>query len=421
MNEMLLQFIWQFSLFQPTGLFSTQGEQITIIFPGKKNTDAGPDFSEARIKIGNTTLVGNIELHVRNSDWLKHGHDNDQAYHNLILHVVYENDVAHSSFSFPTLELKNAITPNTIAQYQNLIGNLQPIACNGQLQNVKSITWEGWLHSLLAERWEEKLIDWKAQLQQSAGDWSLLFYWRMAMNFGFKTNAVPFLLLAQSIPLNTLSKHKEKLLQIEALLFGQAGMLNADFKDEYPNQLKAEYQYLRKKYKLQPISAHLWKFLRLRPANFPTIRIAQFASLVHRSLHLFSKMIESFSYQEMTELLDVHASDYWQTHFRLDDEQSKKAIKNLGKTSVGNIIINTIAPVKFLYAQYQGKESEQEAALQLLQSIMPEQNNIIMHWDVAGKTAENALHSQAMIQLFHRYCEPKKCLHCTVGLSLMKQ
>ena len=231
MNEMLLQFIWQYSLFQPSGLFTIEGEPITIIFPGKRNTDAGPDFSEARIKIGNTTLVGNIEIHVRSSDWLKHKHSNNKAYENLILHVVYENDTDELSFSFPTLELSNAISLNVLTQYQNLVGNLQPIACSGQLHKVKAITWEGWLHRLLAERWEEKLSDWEEQLNQSAGDWSLLFYWRMAMNFGFKTNAIPFLLLAQSIPHGILSKHKEKLFQIEALLFGQAGMLASDFKD----------------------------------------------------------------------------------------------------------------------------------------------------------------------------------------------
>ena len=211
-----------------------------------------------------------------------------------------------------------------------------------------------------------------------------------------------------------------KLFQVEALLFGQAGMLEEIFVDEYPNQLKSEYHYLRKKYNIQTISCHLWKFLRLRPANFPTIRIAQFAALVHNSLHLFSKMIETYSYKEIAELLDVHASEYWKTHFRFDDEGSKKAIKNLGKTSVDNIIINTIAPVKFLYAQYHGKDTEQEASIQLLQSIKSEKNKIITTWNLAGKQAENALQSQAMIQLFHRYCEPKKCLNCSVGLSLLK-
>jgi hypothetical protein len=420
MNEVLLQFIWQYGLFRPSGLRTTEGEEVTVVFSGKKNRDAGPDFTEARIKMGNMMLVGNVELHVCSSDWAKHGHDGDKAYHNLILHVVYEHDAKELPHKFATLELKDAIGREIIDAYEHLVGDKKTIACEGSLKEVKSIVWEGWLERLIAERWEEKLGEWEEQLKQSAGDWSLLFYWRLAMNFGFKTNGVAFLLLAQSIPLNVLSKHKDKLFQIEAILFGQAGMLEEEYEDEFPKRLKEEYQYLRKKYSLQPIGEHLWKFLRLRPANFPTIRIAQFAGLVHRSLHLFSKVIESYSYKEIADLLDIHASEYWETHFCFDDEPSKKAVKNLGKTSIENIIINTIAPVKFLYAQHQGKVQEQEAAIQLLQSIGAEKNNIITQWEQAGQKANNALQTQAMIQLYNRYCTQKKCLSCTIGLALLR-
>jgi len=243
----------------------------------------------------------------------------------------------------------------------------------------------------------------------------------MAASFGFKTNATPFLMLAQSIPLNVLAKHRKDLLQIEALLFGQAGFLDGDIKEAYPLQLQKEYDYLQKKYKLTPIPVHLWKFLRMRPANFPTVRIAQFAALIHRSVHLFSKLIETASIKEITPLLDVTASEYWKTHFRFDEVQKTPSDKHLGTSSIHNIIINTITPVKFLYAQSQGTATQQEAALQLLESIPAEKNKILTLWNDTGWLSESAAQSQALIQLYNNYCSSKRCLECSIGLSILKQ
>lgn len=420
MNEMLLQFIWQYSLYNPVGLKTANGEGVTIVHPGTHNHNAGPDFENAKIKIGNTTLVGNLEIHIKASDWRKHKHDDDKAYQNIILHVVYDDDEQSLHHQFPKIELKKHIPAYILERYTNLIQTTQPIPCAHQLANVNNIVKESWLNRLLAERWEEKLFEWKDLLEQTKGDWRNLLYWRLAANFGFKVNATPFLMLAISLPVNILAKHKDNLLQIEALMFGQAGMLDKDFVDDYPNDLKNEYLFLKQKYQLTPIPAHLWKFLRMRPPNFPTIRIAQFAALVHKSLHLFSKVIEAISLKEIHQLLTVTASDYWSAHYRFDEFQRRIYRKSLGTDSIDNIIINTIAPVQFLYAHFQGKVIEQQKAIDLLSTVNAENNKFITLWEENKWTPKNALQSQALLQLFHHYCTHKKCLDCAIGLNIIK-
>ncbi len=419
MNEALFQFIWQYSLYNLIGLHTAEGEPLTVIYPGKLNKDAGPDFLEAKIKVGSTTLVGNVELHIKTSDWLKHGHQRDAAYKNLALHVVYENDIPNVADNTPVLVLRDHIPQHIITKYSGLMLAPQKLPCAGQHTNVKDITKEGWLSRLLAERWEQKLADWNVLLENSAEDWRNLLYWRMAANFGFKTNATPFLMLAQSLPLNVLAKHKD-LEQVEALLFGQAGMMDDDFTDDYPRELQREYDYLRKKYQLRPVTKHLWKFLRMRPANFPTIRIAQFAALLHKSVHLFSQIIETHSVKEIEPLLDVTASSYWDNHFQFDVAQKQAAPKSLGKTSIQNIIINTIAPIQFLYAAKQGTHTLQEQSLQLLETVPAEKNNITQLWDANGWKAGNAAQSQAQLQLYNNYCSNKRCLECTIGLNIIR-
>ena len=421
MTEALFQFIWLHSLYKVTDLVLTTGETIIVIHPGTINKDAGPDFLEARIKIGNTVLVGNIELHLKSSDWIKHGHQNDPAYQNLILHVVFENDADNAAANTPLLELKEHIAPPVINYYEGLVGAVNKLPCGQQHQVVRDITKEGWLSRLLAERWEQKLSDWNILLENSAEDWRNLLYWRMAANFGFRTNATPFMLLARSVSLNILGKHREQLFQIEAILFGQAGMLGADFTDSYPRALQKEFDFLRRKYQLKPIPAHLWKFLRMRPANFPTIRIAQFAALIHRSEHLFSQIIETHSVKEVMPLLNVKASDYWDTHFTFDEAHEHASPKSLGASSIQNIIINTIAPIQFLFAARQGVTALGERSLSLLEQVPPEKNNITDLWKEHGWTAVNASQSQALIQLYNEYCTKRRCLECTIGLNIIRQ
>ena len=420
MNEALFQFIWQYSLYKPAGLVTADGESLTVVHCGKINRDAGPDFLEGKIKIGNTTLVGNIELHIKSSDWLRHGHQHDAAYQRLILHVVYENDVPHAAGDTPVLVLKDHIPQHIIAHYAGLMQAPEKLPCARQHTSVRDITKESWLSRLLAERWEQKLADWNVLLKNSAEDWQNLLYWRTAANFGFKTNATPFLMMAQSLPLHLPAKHRESLMQIEALVFGQAGMLEDDFVDDYPRELQREYDYLRKKYKLKPIAKHLWKFLRMRPANFPTIRLAQFAALLHKSVHLFSQIIETHTVKEIEPLLEITASSYWDTHFQFDAALEQATPKSLGKSSVQNIIINTIAPIQFLYAAKQDTDALREKALQLLEAVPAEKNNITRIWDENEWSAANAAQSQALLQLYNNYCSAKRCLECTVGLNIIR-
>ncbi len=420
MTEALFQFIWQHSLYLPAGLMTVAGDRLTVIHPGKRNTNAGPDFLEARIKIGTTLLVGNIELHIRTSDWLRHGHQRDAAYSNLILHVVFEDDMPPVNDKIPVLQLKPAIATNTIAHYHGLMDNLNKIPCNTGHFQVKELTKEAWLSRLLAERWEQKLGDWQVMLTQSAEDWRNLLYWRMAANFGFKTNAAPFLMLARSLPLNVLARHREQIKQVEALLFGQAGMLSGTPNDDYQAELQAEYKFLAQKYQLTPIAPHLWKFLRMRPANFPTIRLAQFAALIYQSEHLFSQIIEKHSFSDIAPLLDVTATEYWHHHFVFGEMQQQASPKSLGKDSINNIIINTIAPIQFLYATRQGTQDLQEQALALLESVPSENNNIINLWKAYDWVPTNAAQTQALIQLYNEYCSKKRCLDCAIGLSIMK-
>jgi hypothetical protein len=333
---------------------------------------------------------------------------------------VYEDDAAKVAGNTPVLTLKDHIPAHVIGQYKDLMQSPTQLPCARQHNHVKEITKESWLSRLLAERWEQKLGDWNVLLENSAEDWRNLLYWRMAANFGFKTNATPFLMLARSLPINIPTKHKDNIMQIEALLFGQAGMLNEEFKEDYPRELQREYEYLKKKYKLQPMGGHLWKFLRMRPANFPTIRIAQFAALIHKSLHMFSQIIETHSVKQIEPLLDVTASSYWDTHFQFDVPQKQATKKSLGRSSVLNIIINTIAPIQFLYAAKQDTYKLQEKALQLLEAVPAEKNNITRLWDEHGWHAANAAQSQALLQLYNGYCSGKRCLECSIGLNIIK-
>lgn len=420
MNEYLLQYIWQNSLYQTDDLKSADGEAITIINPGRRNTDAGPDFLEARIKVGNTLWAGNIELHVRTSDWDKHGHDEDARYNNIILHVVYIDDKAVAG-NHTLLELKPHINSKVVDKYHALMAQPTTIPCANLLQDVPDITWSAWLDRLVAERWEERLTEWQSLWQQEANDWRTLLYFRLAANFGFHVNRDAFLELAQSLPLNILVKHKNSLLQIEALLFGQSGLLPDKDLDDYAATLEKEYHFLRRKYQLTPMLAHRWKFMRLRPPNFPTIRIAQFAALVHKSLELFAKMMEIKSAEELLPLLDVKASQYWHSHYRFGEKAKDTSERNIGTEAALNIMINTVAPMQYLYAKLEGKTPMIDQSLSLLQSLKAENNNIIREWKTYGIKAKDAAISQALLQLYNNYCTSKNCLNCAVGNRLMKR
>jgi hypothetical protein len=422
MTEELLHHLWKFRLFDQLDLQTTSNEPIVILKAGEHNHDAGPDFFNSKIKIADTLWAGNVEVHIHASDWKKHEHQHDKSYDNIILHVVYYADqqiYRASGEPIPTLEIKARIAASYYRNYLKFKWSTDWIPCEKQLTTVPAIVLNASLDRLLVERLEEKSKLIRNVLDLNKMNWEETFYQVLARNFGFKTNALPFELLAKSIPLLLLGRHKNSLLQIEAVLFGQAGFLEQHFQDRYPQQLQNEYVFLRQKFKLIPIDNHLWKFLRLRPVSFPTIRIAQFAALVHASIHLFSKIVDAEKLDELKGLMSIDVSAYWQSHY-LFDKRSADRKKSLGEESVHNLIINTIVPFLFVYGKAKADERYIERALQFLEELEGERNSIITRWKSLNAPVEKAYATQALLQLKNAYCDQKKCLHCSIGNCLLK-
>lgn len=421
MREDLLHYVWRLKKFVLDDLRTTDGEVISIHQFGHLNTHAGPDFLNARISIGDTEWAGNVEMHLKSSDWIKHKHSEDDAYNNVVLHVVYEEDapiMRATGEKIPCLELKRRIPKKIQSQYLRLIYNEKRIPCEGATDEVASFTWKLWLERLAIERLEEKVAPINQGMKLTLNNREEVFYHFVAKNFGVKVNAEPFERLARSISLLILSKHQGNLFQIEALLFGQAGMLNREFVDKYPNELKKEYEFLRAKYNLTPIHFSEWKYLRLRPANFPTIRIAQFSALVFKSQRLFSRILWVKNQKQIEELFDVGVSEYWKSHYVFDKESSHRN-KNIGNGTIRLITINTIVPFLFHYGKEKKEEAFVDKALMLLNSLKAESNQIITMWKDLGIKPDNAAQSQALLQLKNNYCKHKKCLQCMIGNSII--
>ncbi|HRH60239.1 MAG TPA: DUF2851 family protein, partial [Chitinophagaceae bacterium] len=350
MNEKLLQFIWQFQYFNRTSLATVDGAALQIIHPGNANSNQGPDFLEAKIKIDNTTLIGNIELHVKASDWYLHQHVNDDNYKNIILHVVWLHDkpVANTAGNIiPALELQPLVPKILLQHYTQLMQAKGFVPCENYLPVLSHIGWLAWKERLVAERLQKKAQTVLEKLALCNHHWEEVFWWLLAGNFGIKVNADLFEDIARSIPVNILAKHKNQIHQLEALLLGQALLLNKNFDEDYPKLLQREYRFLASKYKLKP-AAKSPHFLRMRPANFPTVRLAQLAALIQQSVHLFSKMLAAQNTNEMLQLLQVTANDYWHYHYIFDEAAEYKP-KQLGRQMAQNIIINTVAPAMFAY------------------------------------------------------------------------
>jgi len=422
MRESFLHFLWRWRRFDAQNLHTTDGQTLEILHPGEWNDHAGPDFFNAHLRIGDTTWAGNVEMHLRASEWLAHHHSDDAAYDNVVLHVVLEEDqpIARASGErIPCLELKGRIPAKILETYQRLEHERAWIPCQHFFKNIPDIIRLNWLDRLLVERLEQKTAAVAEMLAATENHWEEAFYRLLARNFGLKVNAEPFEALARSLPLLTLAKHKNDLKQVEALLFGQAGFLEETFKDEWPKALAQEYKFLKHKYNLAPLAASQWKFLRLRPPNFPTVRLAQFAALVHQSAHLFSKILEAKNLRELENLFDVQPGEYWRTHFQFDKPSVKRA-KNLGRDFVHLLIINTIAPFLFHYGKTREQEDFQKRALHLLEELPPEANAIVDGWSDLDVPAKNAYQTQALIHLKTRYCDAKRCLECAVGNAILK-
>lgn len=416
-SESFLHYIWKNRLFKT---ILNSGKDVEIINPGSHNTDAGPDFFNAKIKIDGTVWAGNVEIHKKSSDWDTHKHHTDKAYDNVILHIVnhHDKDVFNSKGEkICTAELE--YNEQLIFAYEKLRTSNQDIRCSEIIQHIDKFTIHSWLSRLLTERLERKTDSIQSVLEFTKNNWEESFYISLARSFGFKVNALPFEMTAKSLPSIILAKNKSDSKKIEALLFGQAGFLEEELNDDYYNELKNEYAFQKKKYSLKPIETHLWKFLRIRPVNFPTMRLAQFAQLVIKSSHLFSKILEVKEYKNLYELLSVETSPYWETHYTFGKE-SKKKEKKLGKNSIDTIIINTIIPFLFIYGKSKNKEDISNRAVLFLEAIKPEQNKIVKNWESVGIQAKNAYFSQALIQLFNEYCIKKKCFSCRIGNQYLK-
>ncbi len=421
MNEDFLHYAWRYRLFDSENLTSSQGEQLELIDTGRLNRDSGPDFFEARIKIDGLLWVGNVEIHLKSSDWYRHHHDMDSAYNNVILHVVLEEDmdiVLSDERLLPCLEL--TIPDYYLQRYQNLMSSQSWIPCQIDIPKLNNFFVNHWLDRMLLERLERKADEIKKLYHQNANSWEETFYQLLARYFGMKVNSDPFEQLARSIPLKILAKQKNSLLQLEAILFGQAGFLEEDFPDDtYYVSLQREYHFLKSKFELKPIEKRRWKFMRLHPVNFPTVRIAQLASLIYQSQSLFSKMTQIKQIGEFYLLLQSRASLYWDNHYRFGEKVDLKK-KVLGKSTIDTLIINAIVPILFVYGREIGDSQYVDRSLFFLEKLNAEQNSIIKSWKESGVIVKSAYHSQSLLQLKSEYCDKYKCLECELGNRIIR-
>ena len=424
MNEAFLFYIWQFQYFNKANLQTSEGEGITVRHPGTLNAHSGPDFFQAKIKIGIMEWVGNVEIHVNSSHWFDHHHNKDDAYENVILHVVWNHDapvLRQDNSLIPTLELKSRVNEKLLLQYRRLVNNPHSIPCAPSLAHVKDVTKLSMLDQAVMQRLEAKATHIQQAFEKNNHDWEQTTYEALCRNFGFKVNAEPFEQLAQLLPYRILLKHVDQLHQVEALLFGQAGMLDQQWTDDYFNVLKREYSFLGKKYNLtsQKLKKAQWRFLRMRPANFPSLRMAQFACFICSHQNIFSKIIESTSYAELHKLFFASQSEYWKHHYQFF-KPIKEEIGPIGKQSIDNILINTVVPLLVAYGKWKDDNSFVDRALDILSEIEPEENTITKQWVSLGVTNESALDSQALIELYNSFCMKRKCLDCKIGFALMQ-
>lgn len=422
MQEEFIHYIWENKLFFKENLKTTDGEPLEIIDTGKRNRDSGPDFFNAKIKINHTLWAGNVEIHKKASDWNRHKHFNDKAYDNVILHVVEENDMQiyrNNGTKIATLIMNWPEYYNN--NYLRLIKSRTWIPCQDQFHHIDPLFIKLGYHGLMIERLQDKTSQIHNIMEKNRNNWNETFYQILARMLGFKINSVPFELLAKSVPLKILFKHKNSLFQLESLLFGASGMLNEEINgDDYYLELRKEYNFLRKKYKIKPMESHLWKFMRLRPANFPSIRISQLAGIIYHSDGLFSKIMTIENLNDLQQLFRVRASDYWDSHYRFNIPAPHSCSKVIGNASVNVIIINVVIPFLFVYGEEQNQFHLKDRALTFLEKLPPENNSIIRKWKKLAVNPKSAFETQALLQLKTLHCERKKCLNCRVGNKLIK-
>lgn len=421
MKEDLVSYIWRYRMWGDAALTTVNGDQVEVIDVGLPNNGSGPDYFNAKVRIGNTLWAGNVEIHVRASDWNRHQHDTDAAYNSVILHVVAKSDAEVKNQKGDVVpQLQLPIEPRYINLAEQLRQSLQPIPCGHYWDEHLKTRLQFMMNGLLCERLEHKVVDIQEILVGNQNDWEETFYQVLAKSFGMKVNEVPFVQLAKSLPQHILAKHKDNLLQIEALLIGQAGLLN-DLKisDSYADQLVAEYNFLKQKYSLTPIDPSLWRMGRIRPASSPYVRLAEFAMLTFNSEHLFRKVVETVDAKEMHKLFTFGTSEYWLNHYYLA-QWSKKSEKTIGEAMRNSILINCVVPMLFAYGKHTGNEGMTERVFDLLESIPAENNSIIDTWKNYGIVSQNAYDTQALLEQMKNYCLKKECLRCKLGHQIFK-
>ena len=421
MKEDFLHYLWKFKKFDALNLRTFNDEEITIINVGQYLELAGPDFFNAQITIGNQKWAGNVEIHLKSSDWYVHHHEIDSAYENVILHVVWEHDTEiyrSNNIEIPILELKKHVDPATIQNYQSLMAPKSWIFCEKQIKEVDEFVFKNWQERLFFERLERKSKPIFDLLEQTSQDWEAVLFSLLARNFGLNTNGEAFFKMAQSIPFSIIRKESFEVENLEALFFGLAGLLDSEKEDNYYKDLKFRYSYLLHKYQIEHLMADQVQFFKHRPDNFPTIRLSQLANLYHTHQNLFSKISTLNSLKNSVQVFQIGVSPYWESHYQFDKESPIKK-KMLSKSFIDLLLVNTIIPLQFAFAKSQGKEITEDL-INLLNGLNPEKNAIIDKFSSFGIVSKNAFDTQSLLQLKKEYCNKSRCLECALGLELIK-
>jgi uncharacterized protein DUF2851 len=421
MKEDFLHYLWRFKKFPLTGLVTTSGETLQILHTGQYLERAGPDFFNAQLIIGDQKWAGNIEIHLKSSDWYIHHHHNDNAYDNVVLHVVWQHDTAifrKDNTEIQTLELCDHISPILVRNYESLIRPKKWIYCEKQLAEIEGFTIQNWMERLFIERLERKSEAIFALLESKTQDWEAVLFCLLAKNFGLNTNGVSFQEMAEALPFSLIRKEHFDIANLEALFFGTCNLLNGEKQDQYFLDLQSCFQYLSEKYRLEKNSTTPLQFFRLRPDNFPTIRLSQLAMLYHKKEQLFTALITAEDVKEIYSLFNIAVSGYWQTHYQFDRESPLKR-KSLTHSFIDLVIINTLVPFRFAYAKSRGKDAI-EALMALLRSLPAETNSILDKFSLFGLKPKNAFESQALLELKNDYCNNGRCMECAIGITLLK-
>ena len=421
MKEDFLHYVWRNKSMELHGLLTTDNKTVEIVYFGDYLQTSGPDFFNAKIRIDGQLWAGNVEMHVKSSGWYLHNHEKDSAYDNVILHVVWEDDIPifrQDETLLPTLILSKYVHKKAFENYQNLFRTKKNLNCEYFISSVKPIIWLGWKERLLVERLVYKSTPMKNELLLTNNHWEEVFYRFLFKNFGLKTNGDYFFSLANKIPFSVIQKERHHINHLEALFLGMANLLDNPM-DEYTEMLNKTFAYLKVKHQLTTGFLEKPQFFRLRPPNFPTIRLAQLAQLLHQNEHLFNFLVvQPINYEQWKNQLGISPSAYWATHYVLGKE-SKKSNKKFSNSFIDLLLINTVFPFRFVYGNYTGN-ADVEEVFEAYQQIQPEKNHITTLFNQLKVPTENALDSQAIIHLKQFYCDKKLCLQCAIGHQILK-